>query len=146
MERGERYPFAQGFVLAFAMAPLWERDTDTVAHWSARLAALATRHGFVMYAAVAEVYAGWAQALARGDAAGARRIDAALPLLRAIHLRSFLPLHLGLAAEAWLRVGDRAAATAAFDEACAMVSEAGASFHRPALDALRPDIHPRRTP
>jgi class 3 adenylate cyclase len=142
MARGERYPFAQGFVLAFAMAPLWERDIDTVAHWSARLAALAARHGFAMYTAVAEVYAGWAQALAGRDPAGARRIDAALPLLRAIRLRSFLPLHLGLAAEAWLRVGDRAAACAALDEACAIVGEAGASFHRPALDALRADIHP----
>lgn len=126
-------PHAQAFVLCFAMLPVWERDIDATLHYADALDVLSRRHGFDLYAAAARVYRGWALAERNGDPAGAALAATALPLLRVIKLNSFLPLFLGLVAQAHLAGGDAAGARTALAEAQTLTAEAGGNFYSAAL-------------
>jgi hypothetical protein len=71
--------------------------------------------------------------------------ESGLPLLRAVRIHSFLPMFLGLVAQAHLCARDYGAAQAALDEARALSQAVGAGFYGPHLSRLEQHLpSPRR--
>lgn len=145
LDAAARAPHARAFVLSFAMLPVWEGDIEgTLCHCD-ELDALSQRHGFDLYAAMARTYRGWALAMRDGTLEGAALAESGLPLLRAVRIHSFLPMFLGLVAQAHLCARDYGAAQAALDEARALSQAVGAGFYGPHLSRLEQHLpSPRR--
>lgn len=140
---GAGSPHGRAFVLCFAMVPVWDGDLDATLACCDQLDQLAGRYGFTLYACAAQIYRGWALALRDGDADGVVMIAAALPLLRAVRLHSFLPMFLGLYARACVALGDQEGAATALAEARALTGSAGGGFHDAALAVLDTSLHSR---
>jgi class 3 adenylate cyclase/tetratricopeptide (TPR) repeat protein len=138
LTRGHPYTFA--FMLTFGITPILRADLDQTLTYADQLTDVSRRYGFDLLVLVADIHRGWARAL-RGDHAGIELITQALPVIKAVKLDSFLPMYLGLLAEAQL-TDDRAEdATASLDEAASYVAAAGGSFYGPELGRLRGRLH-----
>jgi class 3 adenylate cyclase/predicted ATPase len=119
------------------MAAVFARDVVTVYARSSDCVALASEHGFALWAARGRVLQGWAGAQ-RGEAAtGIAHIREGLAAYEATGVRSATPFQLALLAEALGLAGEIEEALAALDDASAQAAVSGAR----GWDA---EIHPLR--
>lgn len=136
----EQQPYARAFVLGFAGIPQLLDDPAETLRASDELAQLSSRYSFALFAAIANLYRGWALAATIGDPEALGLIDGTLPVMRFVKLDSFLPWYLGLSADARLRLGRLDEALAAAEEGLALVETAGDSFYEAELHRLRSEI------
>jgi predicted ATPase len=129
---------AQTLALAFwfaGMAAVFARDVATVHTLSHDCVAIASEHGFALWAAQGRILQGWAVAQKGEVATGIARIRDGLAALEATGARSTTPLFLTLLAEALTLGGKIEEGLAALDDALAKAAVSGvqgynAEIHR----------------
>jgi hypothetical protein len=84
----------------------WERDPAEVDRFASELIEISTRHSFVYWLAIAEIYRGWARSVSRNTAEGIPWIEQGIRDIRATGTVLGLPGHLARKAEA-LYLADR---------------------------------------
>jgi class 3 adenylate cyclase/predicted ATPase len=108
-----------------ATVALLARDAARVATLASELVAISAEHGFTMWLAYGNVFAGWA-ATHRGEvAAGIARMRTGIVAATATGAGLFEPLFLGLLAEGLMFDGSAAEALARLDEAVTMAARSG---------------------
>jgi predicted ATPase len=116
------------------MAAVFARDVATACAHSNECIALASEHGFALWAANGGILQGWAFAQ-RGEATGIARIRDGLAAREATGARSLVPLYLALLAEALALAGKIEEGLATLDDALAKAAASGekgwsAEIHR----------------
>ena len=134
------------------MAAVFARDIATVHAYGNDCVAVASQHGFALWAAAGQILQGWADAQ-RGEAAtGIARIRDGMAASEATGTRLSRSLFLTLLAEALALAGEIEAALAALDDALATAAASGtrgwdAEIHRlrGELTARLPYLYPAKT-
>ena len=134
------HPYTFGFMLTFGITPILVADLEYTLACAEQLTEVAQRYGFALLLLVADIHRGWARSM-QGDAAGVELISRSLPVIKAVKLDSFLPMYLGLQAEAQLASGLVAEAADSLGEADGYVAASGGSFYAPELERLRGRVH-----
>jgi ATP/maltotriose-dependent transcriptional regulator MalT len=130
------HPYTLGFMLTFGITPILRADLQHTLACAEQLTEVSERHGFALLQLVADIHRGWARAL-QGDPDGVGQIAGALPVIKFVKLDSFLPMYLGLQAEAQLATAQLDEATASLAEADEYLSAAGGeSFYAAELSRL----------
>ena len=114
------------YALYFAgMAAVFARDVATVYAYGNDCVALASEHGFALWAALGRILQGWADAQQGEATAGIARIRDGLAAFEATGTRVNTPLYLALLAEALALAGKIEEALAALDDALATAAASG---------------------
>ena len=131
---GHAHTLAHALFLA-AMAAVFARDLATVHASSNDCVALASEHGFALWAARGGIFQGWAVAQKGEATTGIARIRNGLAAAEATGNRSLVPLYLTLLAEALALAGRIEEGLATLDDALAQAAASGergwdAEIHR----------------
>lgn len=118
-----------------------QRDPIAVAERAAELLAFADEHGFSLLVARAKIFHGWALALSGEVTRGVELCRSGIVVSRSAGVRSAMPMHLGLYAEALAKAGDRQAALAAYREAAQEIRETEQRFWEAELLRLEGELH-----
>jgi class 3 adenylate cyclase/predicted ATPase len=133
-ELGHAHTLANAFWYA-GMVAAFARDVATVHACSNNSVALASEHGFPLWAAFGRILQGWADALTCEATAGIARIRDGMAAVEATGTRLFTPFHLTLFAEALALAGKIGEGLAALEDALAKAAASGergwdAEIHR----------------
>jgi predicted ATPase len=117
------------------MAAVFARDVATAYAYSNESIALASEHGFAIWAAVGRILQGWADAQTGEATTGIAHIRDGLAALEATGTRVYTPFYLALLAEALALAGKIEEGLAALDDALATAAVSGergfnAEIHR----------------
>jgi len=136
---GHAHTLAHAFWFT-GMAAVFARDVATVHAHSNDCMALASEHGFALWAARGRILQGWAAAR-RGEAARAiARIRDGLAAAAAAGTRLFTPLFLALLAEALALAGKIDEGLAALDDALAKAAVSGETSWSAEIHRLRGEL------
>jgi predicted ATPase len=136
---GHAHTLAHAFWFT-GMAAVFARDVATVHAHSNDCMALASEHGFALWAARGRIRQGWAAAR-RGEAARAiARIRDGLAAAAAAGTRLFTPLFLALLAEALALAGKIEDGLAALDDALAKAAVSGETSWSAEIHRLRGEL------
>jgi predicted ATPase len=139
---GHAHTLALALALA-GMAAVFARDVATVYAYGNDCVAVASEHGFALWAALGRVLQGWAGAQ-RGEATTEiARIRDGLTAYEATGARLSAPLYLALLADALARAGKIEEALAALDDALAKAAASGARGWDAEIHRLRGELSGR---
>jgi predicted ATPase len=133
-ELGHAHTFANAFWHA-GMAAVFARDVATACAHSNDCVALASEHGFALWAALGRILQGWVGAQMSEATTGIARIRDGLAAAEATGNRSLAPFHRTLLAEALALAGKIEEGLATLDDALARAASSGvrgwdAEIHR----------------
>ncbi len=136
LEVTQEHPYTYGFMLTFGVVPILRMDLDETAIRAQELSDIAGRYGFPLLMLVANIHRGWALAQRERSAEGVELIAGSIPVIRMIKLDSFLPMYLGLLADAQLATHGVDDALATLGDAKGFVDTSGGSFFEAELERL----------
>jgi predicted ATPase len=122
------------------MAAVFARDVATACAYGNDCVALASEHGFALWATVGRILQGWAIAQRGEETSGIARIRDGLAAYEATGSRLFIPFFLALLAEALALAGKIEEALAALDGALAQAAVSGANGWDAEIHRLRGDL------
>jgi predicted ATPase len=141
MARELQHPYSLAVALGWAA---WlhqhRREWWLVQERAEAVVALATAHGFALWAAQGTVLRGWALAMQGQGAAGIARIRQGLTALEGTGTMLMRPYFLALLAEAYGKAGQVAAGRAALAEAQAVAQQSGERFYESELHRLEGEL------
>jgi predicted ATPase len=136
---GHAHTLAHAFWIA-GMAAVFARDVATVCALSNDCVAIASEHGFALWAAQGRVLQGWADSQKGEATTGIARIRDGLAAREAIGDRVHTPFHLALLAEALALAGKIEEALAALDDALARAVASGVRGSNAEIHRLRGEL------
>jgi predicted ATPase len=122
------------------MAAAFARDVATACAHSNDCVAIASEHGFPLWAAYGRILQGWADAQRGETTTGIARIRDGLAAAEAARARSFTPFYLALLAEALALVGKIEEGLAALDDALAKAAVSGVRGSDAEIHRLRGEL------
>jgi predicted ATPase len=141
-ELGHTHTLAHAFWFA-GMAALFARDVATVYFHSNDCVALASEHGFALWAAWGRILQGWADAQQGEATTGIAHIRDGLAAAEATGSRLSPPFYLALLAEALALAGKIEEGLAALDDASAKAAVSGVRGWDPEIHRLRGELTAR---
>jgi class 3 adenylate cyclase/predicted ATPase len=140
-ELGHAHTLAHAFWYA-GMAAVFARDVVTACAYGNDCVAVASEHGFALWAAVGRILQGWADSQ-KGDATGIARIRDGLAAAEATGTRLSTPFFLALLAEALALAGKIEEGLAVLDDALATAAASGERGWDAEIHRLRGDLTAR---
>jgi predicted ATPase len=136
---GHAHTLAHAFFHA-GVAAVFARDVATVHGYGNDCVALATEHGFALWAAQGRILQGWADAQRAEVTTGIARIRDGLAAAEATGTRVSAPLFLTLLAEALALAGKIEEGLVTLDDALAQVADSGAKGWDAEIHRLRGEL------
>ena len=132
------HPYSLCWALALASVICQiDGDFDRVVAYAERQLAAARQHGFTFWEQAPLSLLGWCAAVRDGDAAGITRMRDGIDAWRRLGAVAYLPYHLSLLADAYLRNGAPELAEPALDEALRTAESNGELWWLAELNRLR---------
>jgi adenylate cyclase len=141
-ELGHAHTLSYAFYFA-GMAAIFARDVAAVSAHGNDCVALASEHGFTLWAAWGRILRGWADAQKGEATSGTALIRDGLAASEAAGSRLFTPLFLALAAEALALAGKIEEGLAALDDALAKAAVSGERGWDAEINRLRGELNGR---
>jgi predicted ATPase len=138
-ELGHAHTLSRALAAA-GVAAVFARDVATVHARSNDCVALASEHGFPLWAAFGRILQGWADAQKGEATTGIARIRDGLAAFEAIGTRQNAPLYLALPAEALALAGKIEEGLATLDDALAKVAASGEKGGSAEIHRLRGEL------
>jgi predicted ATPase len=138
-ELGHAYSLSVAFYYA-GMAAVFARDVATLYAHSNDCVAIASEHGFALWAAFGRILQGWADAQKGEATTGIARIRDGLAAIEATGTRVYKPFHLALLAEALALAGEIEEALTVLDDALAKAVASGERGRNAEIHRLRGEL------
>ncbi|MFO7634840.1 MAG: AAA family ATPase [Caldilinea sp.] len=136
------HPFSLAHALGFTVGSLYQylrRPVEVLATVE-QLATLASKHGYPMWEAAAEMLGGWALSVMGQTKIGIDRLRNGLDAWESMGNRAAQPYYIGLLAEAYLLAGDRPHALVTVNHALDLVEQTSERWWEPELWRLRQEL------
>jgi predicted ATPase len=143
-ELGHAHTLAHALYIAGGAA-VFARDVATVHAYGNDCVAIASEHGFALWAAFGRILQGWADAQKGEATTGIVRIRDGLAAAEATGARLLIPLHLALLAEALAFAGKMEEGLAALDDGLAKATVSGEMGWNAEIHRLRGEFTGRLT-